>query len=666
MGLGIGIDTGGTYTDAVLYDFNKRKVIAKGKSLTTKEDLSVGIGNALDTLPEEERGKAEVLSLSTTLATNACVEGKGSRAKLILLGSSYEILDSIGAEKVYGLKKEDVLCLQTKSTFDGTIVEHPNWIAVLEEHKEWFEDAQALAIADVNAVHNGAICEKVAKEEIGKVYPVPFIKASELVNNLNMMERGATALLNARLLPIIEEFMVSVKEALVHRKMDMKTMIVRSDGSLMMGAGAVVHPVQTILSGPAASIIGGRYLADCENSLIVDMGGTTTDISIVKNRQPEMTKGIQIGGFRTQIKGVFIDTFGLGGDSRILVKEGRVSFDTRRVQSLCVAVEQCPRMKEDLKKLLEEIVLDGYPRFEFLYLVKKPEHLEVYTDRERKLISQLEAGPVMLGSGIIDIYNMKSQRLESEGIIMRCGLTPTDIMHIKGDFTKYDKEGSILGARYLLKALPDFNDSEEELVRLCDHIYDLVCKKLYENIIRILLLNQYPKTFGKMVDSQVGELIRQSWDEKSGNDFLTHLFRTKATLVGIGAPIHVFLPKVAQRLETACVIPDHAEVANAVGAMVADINVSVTIEITSGYSEIDENPFKVYGRAGNEAFGSIEEAIDFAKKEAMELVTKEARNRGALGELMIKAEVNPHVAYSNEGSSIDLGTNVVAYASGRI
>jgi len=86
MKLGIGIDTGGTYTDAVIYDFDNRKVVAKGKSLTTKENLEIGIGNALDSLPADLIGQASVLSLSTTLATNASVENKGGRAKLVMIG----------------------------------------------------------------------------------------------------------------------------------------------------------------------------------------------------------------------------------------------------------------------------------------------------------------------------------------------------------------------------------------------------------------------------------------------------------------------------------------------------------------------------------------------------------------------------------------------------
>ena len=86
MRYSIGIDTGGTYTDAVLYDPEQRCVVSSAKALTTREDLSVGILNALDALPPELTRQAEDICLSTTLATNACVEDKGARAKLLFIG----------------------------------------------------------------------------------------------------------------------------------------------------------------------------------------------------------------------------------------------------------------------------------------------------------------------------------------------------------------------------------------------------------------------------------------------------------------------------------------------------------------------------------------------------------------------------------------------------
>ena len=103
MAIIIGIDTGGTYTDAVVYDNAERRVIAKGKSPTTHDELSVGIGLALDTLPPELLREAEFVALSTTLATNACVEGKGGRARLLMMGTSRKTLEWVGADKKYGL-----------------------------------------------------------------------------------------------------------------------------------------------------------------------------------------------------------------------------------------------------------------------------------------------------------------------------------------------------------------------------------------------------------------------------------------------------------------------------------------------------------------------------------------------------------------------------------
>ncbi len=666
MRLGIGIDTGGTYTDAVIYDFEQQAVVAKGKTLTTKEDLSVGIGKALDILPDTLLRQATILSLSTTLATNACVENKGGRAKLLLLGTTRKVLDWIDAKTVYGIKNEDVLCLDTKCSFDGTVVDIPDWDTLAETENDWLADAQALAVAEVNALRNGAACEKDTKEKLTKKYDVPFVMASELASDVNVMERGATALLNAKLLPIIAEFMEAIQTALQQRNLTIREMIVRSDGSLMSDEWALRHPVKTILSGPAASIIGGRKLADCANSLIVDMGGTTTDISIVQNGKPAMTDGIRIGEFRTQIKGVFIDTFGLGGDSRIMVQDNKLELDSRRVQPLCVAAEKFPKITEKLQTLLESDKKSGLPLHEFLYLVKEPERPQAYNSHELTLIEQLRDGPILLGNGTLDLYNLKSERLEAEGIVMRCGLTPTDIMHIKGDFCRHDNTASVLGVRYLLKILPDY--SENDLPAFCDDIYDLVCRKLYENIVRILLIHKQPQLFKKGMQDQLTALIRQSWYErKQCAPSLCELqFISHATLIGIGAPTHIFLPAVAKALGADCIIPEHAEVANAVGAITADIAASSKVTIKPNYSVGGITGYMVYFADHNQLFEQLEDALAFAKEKAAAAAISEAKKRGALGELTVHTQVNPQTAFSKEGVPIDLGTTVTASATGRI
>lgn len=97
MKLGIGIDTGGTYTDAVVYSFEEKKILSRAKALTTKNDLSLGILDALGALDPSLARRAEVISLSTTLATNACVEDKAGRARLIFFGGNKKVIDEMGA-----------------------------------------------------------------------------------------------------------------------------------------------------------------------------------------------------------------------------------------------------------------------------------------------------------------------------------------------------------------------------------------------------------------------------------------------------------------------------------------------------------------------------------------------------------------------------------------
>ena len=669
MAYGIGIDTGGTYTDAVIYDFDTRAVLAKGKSPTTREDLSLGIGRALDTLPKDLLRRAEVVALSTTLATNACVEGKGGRARLVMMGTTRKTLEWVGADKKYGLDYDNVLCLDTHGTFDGTVVEHPDWEAVMAEHDAFFRQAEALGVVEVNAMHNGGVCETAARDALKRRYGVPLIMACELTGGLNVMERGATALLNARLLPVIGEFMQGVAKALEARGLGALRVVVRSDGSLMVEELARSRPVETILSGPAASVIGCRAMTDCENALIVDMGGTTTDISILRGGAPQMTGGIRIGGWRTQIRGVFIDTFGLGGDTRVCIRDHALTLDTRRVEPLCAAASRWPQIRQGLQALLAQTRPHTRPLHEFLYLVHAPEKPERYTEAERRLIETLAPGPQMIGGDALNVYHLDSERLEREGVVMRCGLTPTDIMHIRGDFTRFDAEASRLAARCFLRALPDMEDSPEGMAALGERVYGLVERRLFENIARVFVESTYPDICKGGLDGQMKALIAQKWarrGEPEEDGFFSMKLDAGATLVGIGAPIHLFLPEVAKALGARCIIPEHSAVANAVGAVAADVSATARVEIRSGFGPDGRFAFTVHAADRVARFGEYEEAVAAAGEIAKALATEEARRRGAPGELRVEVTVDPHRGTDRYGTAVDLGTTVSASAGGRL
>ena len=659
MSIGIGIDTGGTFTDAVVYDFSEDKVISKGKTPTTKEDLRICINNALDMVDDDCLRQAVQISLSTTLATNCCVENKGSRAKLILVGVTDSVMEWIKADSRFGLSPQDVLCIDSHSTYDGTVVDHPDWDKVIAENGEFFSDAQALAVAEVYAHRNGGEIEKRAREVLTERFKIPFVMGNELANDLNVMERGATAWLNARLLNTVRDFTDAVESSLEKRGVRANRMVVRSDGSLMNMDVVLTYPVKTILSGPAASIVGGNSLTDTENCLIVDMGGTTTDVSIVRDKKPFTTKGIKIGRYATQVPGVFIDTFGLGGDSRITMDEGVPKLEPGRVMPLCMASEKFPSIKAEIEKLLDSGKIRLRPLYEALYLLKEPEDPLVYSKDELEVLDTLRQGPVVFGSDI-DYLLMPTTRLEAEGIVMRCGMTPTDFMHIRGDFDAYDREASLMGARYMLRAMADYADTEEDLQKLTDDIYELVERKVYDNLLRIMLTRDYPRVFRDEPGEQLMGLIHESWDHEG---FLGLDFTADFTLVGIGAPTHLFLPKVAEKLGCACVIPEDAEVANALGAVLSDITSEVTLSVSANTSYNVEGNYLIYLPDGVRGFNKEAEAVEEAKKIALKMAEEDARRMGARGELHFDVTVVSNQLYDKSGSVKSLGTQVTASCS---
>ena len=669
--ISIGIDTGGTYTDAVAIDLETGKVLAKGKAQTTKEDLAIGIAEAMSCLPDDMLRAADTLTISTTLATNACVENKGGRAKLVLVGTTDEVLQKVDGAKKFGMTKDSVLCVDSSSSFDGRVVDDPDWETLLDERGEWFADAEALSVAAVFAINNGGVSEKSAKAAFEKRYNVPVVAAHELASDLNVFERGATAMLNARLLPVIREFMDAVESTMVSKGITGRSMVVRSDGSLISHPLAQKRPVETILSGPAASVLGGHMLADAENSLIIDMGGTTTDISIVKNGVPKMASdGIRIGNWKTQVKGVYVDTFALGGDSVVRLEKDELTLHNRRVLPYCAAAVRWPEIIRGLETVLSAKKTCYRDFLEFLFIVKTPDDYSRYSSFELNLLKALENGPRMIDSFTmdddgVDKYRLNSEALEADGILMRCGLTPTDMMHIKGDYDTFDGKASELAARFFMRGMPEFRNKTIE--DFADAVYDKVCKKLYENIVRILLADRYPRHFGNGVDEQTARFIAESWDNREDGSILNISLNTPAALVGVGAPTHIFLHTVAEALGTKCIIPEHAEVANAVGAATADVAVTVRVEIYPIPAMGGNSGYTVHWPSGMASAPNIDEARKIALNAASEEAVKEARQRGALGELIVDAHLDTgEGAGVGEGSQMARGMAAIAYATGRI
>jgi hypothetical protein len=234
-------------------------------------------------------------------------------------------------------------------------------------------------------------------------------------------------------------------------------------------------------------------------------------------------------------------------------------------------------------------------------------------------------------------------------------------MHIRNDFNNYCREASLLAAEFAA-----FNMSVSIDV-LCEKVYDEVKRKLYLNIVKAALENKHSDYLKSGVNSDVERFITACYEsaEKGHDSLISSLFATNYTLVGIGAPIRVFLDDVAKMLGTHAVIPENFEVANALGAVMGSVSASFTVEVSPIYTEIGIIGYSVYGSNEKKDFKHLQDAVDFAKAEAKEGAKAEAVKRGANGKLTIELAVNNNEAKAKD-SLIYLGTAVTAKAVGSI
>ncbi len=666
MKIGIGIDTGGTYTDAVVYDYEKRQLLASAKALTTKEDLSLGIGKALDALPAELLQKAELAALSTTLATNACVENKGGRAKLILWGVDRKVVEKTG--DAFGLPPAEEIYFQPSFVGpDGESHGEIDWALFEENLEPWFSDCDAVGIVELYAMKDNAAVEKRSRALLAERLHIPAVCGHELFSDLNSVRRGASTLLNARLIPVIEAFLRAIERAFEARGIGAKVVIVRSDGSLMSEQFTCSKPVETLLCGPAASVMGGLALTGEQNCLIVDMGGTTTDVALVKDSVPvKVRDGVHVGNWKTFVKGLYIDTFALGGDSAVRCQGGSLHLEEGRVIPLCILADRCPDVLGKLAALDARAEKSSQPIHEFLTLVKDISGSPHYTAEEKTLCAALADGPLLLEEAAAavkrDIFTLRSDRLEAEGIILRSGLTPTDVMHLRGDFAAYNREASRLAANQVARSLGCTVEA------LCGMVYDAVCEKLYRNLLRILLEDRFDHFRRNGLDAGTELLISESYRlarEGKRDSFFSFLPHLPATLVGIGAPIHIFLPEVARLLGTRAVIPEHSGVANAVGAVLGNITATRTVQIAPQFDVGGISGYLVYGRAENRLFEELEDAKRCAEEEASAAAREEAEERGAVGDISVTVKSTDRSGRAKD-DTLYLGTEVTATAVGRI
>ncbi|HQM67401.1 MAG: hydantoinase/oxoprolinase family protein [Euryarchaeota archaeon] len=623
MELGLGIDTGGTYTDAALVELGTGKVIAKAKALTTRNDLSIGIAGSLRNLGDVPLKDVKLVSLSSTLATNSVVEGKGCRVALIIAGDAYN-----GSVPV-----DHIIQVQGGHTIRG-VPNCPIDLQAVEEYVAGIADqVDAIAISTFFSVRNPEH-EIALKRMITSKWDLPVVCGHELSTQLGFQERTLTAILNAKLIPIMAELIQSVKKVLEEDGIKAPLMIVKGDGSLMGEQLAKERPVETILSGPAASLIGARNLTGENDAVVVDVGGTTTDIGVLRGGRPRLDpEGAIIGGWRTRVRAADISTSGIGGDSRVVVVNGQIMLGTLRVMPLCIASSQYPRVLERLRKLKDvkqtpqathialESILQADEFFIFSRMVKGYEPSE----NERALIDLIRTEPKTLyeiseATGVHP-YSYNVRKLEELGVITRIGFTPTDALHASGEYVEYDREAPLLSAEYRAGLCG------MDVQRFCAEVKEAVIQKIAREIVYRLIYEDCGKTVhcdvcSSMIDKMVSQL--------PGIDFSVDM-RLHRKIIGIGAPIGAYLPSVAQRLHTELLMPENSDVGNAVGAITGSImeSVEVLIKPKPGLGVMEDPPCTMHSMDEMREFETMSEAAAYAKSWGENKVRRNAVTAGA-------------------------------------
>ncbi|MTW87093.1 hydantoinase/oxoprolinase family protein [Virgibacillus dakarensis] len=325
----IGIDVGGTHTDAVILD-EAYNVIAETKAPTT-EDVSSGIYQALKEVVAVSRVPVEEINyamLGTTHCTNAIVERKRlNKVAVIRIGApaTLSVKPLIGVpEDLKAILGKYMYIVRGGHEFDGREITELDEKQLYRIANELKGKVDSIAITSVfSPVSNqheqraAEIIQKVLGEDVA-------VSLSSEIGNVGLLERENSTILNAAVVEVARTTANGFINALKEENIDAKVFFGQNDGTLMSVEYTVRYPILTIACGPTNSLRGASYLSNISDALVIDVGGTTTDIGVLANAFPRQSSlAVEIGGVRTNFRMPDIMSVGLGGGTIIQVQDDK-------------------------------------------------------------------------------------------------------------------------------------------------------------------------------------------------------------------------------------------------------------------------------------------------------------------------------------------------------
>ncbi len=668
MTIALGIDTGGTYTDAVLLNYETGQILTSSKALTTRHDLSLGIRAAMDSAFQQpaapDPAEVRLVGVSTTLATNAIVEDQGSPVCLILIGYDpevirhYQLEDALVADEVVYIDGgHDIYGVEARPLDEAALRE-----AVL--HVTAQEHIQVFAVSSYFSVRNSAH-ELRARSLIEEWTGLPVTCGHELTSRLNSVRRATTVTLNARLVPLLLDLVQTLRGVLEERHIDAPLMMMKGDGSLMRAEWALRRPIETILSGPAASVVGAWHLTNLAPDSqpkpavwVLDMGGTTTDIAAIRNGRPWLNpEGAQVGPWRTMVEAVDVHTLGLGGDSHVrLDPERHLEIGPQRVVPLSLLAGPNPEIIDELRHQVRNaphnlltgqfLVANGAPR------VSLSAHEQALLDL---LVQRPRAIARLLAESENSFALQRSiDRLIRERLVLRAGFTPTDALHALGQLALWNGEAAQVGATILA------SQAGSDEASFCGVVVEEVSRRAAVALIDTGLMEEgiEPQWQAEPTAADLLSRALQGSNERA----LRCTLALRDPVVAIGAPVEAYLPATANHLNTELIIPPFAAVANAVGAVVGSVVQTRRVLI----SPLAKNRLRVHLPGEIADFAHLWEAVEYVDQK-MKLVM-EALGREAGAEQVEVQQVRQDQTAQLRvgwGDDVYLGTELVYTAVGR-
>lgn len=624
----LGVDTGGTYTDAVLIR-DEEVVIASAKALTTRHDLAIGVGGAVRAVLEQSgiaASDVSMASLSTTLATNALVEGQGGRVALIYIGFREKDLDGHGLRDA--LKGDPCIILRGGHNHAGgeaNLLDEDALIAFLEENKN---EVSGFAVASQFATRNPAH-ELRTLALVMQITGKPVSASHQLSAKLNGPKRALTAVLNARLIGMIDRLIGRAEDELKDIGIIAPMMVVRGDGALISSAQARERPIETILSGPAASIVGARWMTGADHALVSDIGGTTTDIAVLRNGRPAIDAGgARVGPYRTMVEAVAMRTHGLGGDSEVHFLseglQGGVTLGPRRLLPISLlAMDASEIVHSALDSQLRSTTPGEYDG-RFVRRVQG-QSVEGLSARDADLLERVGDTVQSLGAILKNrIEQGALKRLVERGLVQIAGLTPSDASHMLFRVDVWDRDAA---QKALLLFGRRRTGSGNMLSNEPNVVAQMIVDRLtYQTGLALLetAFGEEEPSFGIAEDVLARHVLTQRGLQKHRG-----LMRIDVGLnlpvIGLGASAASYYPAVGKLVGSEMILPEHAGVANAIGAVVGRVTMRRSGSVTSP----SEGLYRLHLDAGLEDFGDADSALARMESVLCELAMADAKAAGA-------------------------------------